>query len=110
MDNKQSSSIWQEPVNGTAPRQDPGMGRPAVALGPDIHVENLDVPSQGPMPGGRPGFQGGMPGAQPGPGPQGPCFSGGGPVPMPQPVRKQDTPETKNMKENFHFGYHQHKQ
>ncbi len=101
MDNKQSSSIWQEPVNGTAPRQDPGMGRPAVALGPDIYVENLDVPSQGPMPGGRPGFQGGMPGAQPGPGPQGPCFSGGGPVPMPQPVRKQDTPETKNMKENF---------
>lgn len=58
----------------------------------DIHVENLDAV--------RPGApQGPAPGAPIGP--QGPCFSAGGPVLVPQPLKKQDTPETKNMKENF---------
>lgn len=58
----------------------------------DIHVENLDAV--------RPGApQGPAPGAPIGP--QGPCFSAGGPVLVPQPPKKQDTPETKNMKENF---------
>lgn len=39
-----------------------------------------------------------------GPGPAGPMppyMPMGGPAPMPQPVKKQDTPETRKMKENF---------
>lgn len=91
MDNMQSS-IWQEPVNGTAQQQNPNMNRSASPLGPDVYVENLDAvrpgAPQGPAPGGLAG-------------PQGPRFSAGGPVLVPQPPKKQDTPETKIIKENF---------
>lgn len=81
MENMQSN-IWQEPVNG------------AAVQGQNMQVEDLDTARPGmPTPGARPGGQPGTP--------NGAFAPMGGPVPVPCPPKKPDTPETKNMKENF---------
>lgn len=91
MENMQNN-IWQEPVNGTGQQQNPNIGRPVASLGQDVHVKDPGavrpgVP-QGPIPGGQSGARE-------------PYYPAGGPVPVPYPRVKPDTPETKNMKENF---------
>lgn len=74
MENMQNS-IWQEPSGGALPQQNSAAGS---------------------VPGPRPAApNGAVPGGFP------PYPPMGGPVPMPGPAKKPDTPETKKMKENF---------
>lgn len=104
MENR-GNSIWQEPSNGGMPQQNinagntgmPGQGAapgpvPAAGAGP---VQNANAGR------GDAAFWAAMDGTSPVPRPAPPYPPMGGPVPVPQPVKKPDTPETRKMKENF---------
>lgn len=96
MENMQNS-IWQEPSSGVLPQPNSDVGSapgplPAASAGNPFYVEDLDAAMPGPRPIAPNGaISGGHP----------PYPPMGGPVPMPGPVKKPDTPETKKMKENF---------
>lgn len=112
MENMQNS-IWQEPSRGTLPQQNPDGGQsgrsgipPAPAQGSNPGVP--PVPPQQVNPGmplvSPQGVNPGVPSAPPFctvPGGRPPYPPMAGPVPMPGPNKKPDTPETKKMKENF---------
>ena len=96
MENMQNS-IWQEPSGGAMPQQNLAAGsvpgaQPATPQGDRFYVEDLDAAMPGPR---LASPNGAIPGARP------PYPPMGGPVPVPCPVKKPDTPETKKMKENF---------
>lgn len=90
MENMQNS-IWQEPSGSGMPQQNmntngPGMPPRGAAPGP--------VPAAGANPAQNAGVN-------PAPRAVPPYMPVGGPVPVPQPTKKPDTPETTKVKENF---------
>lgn len=95
MENRQNS-IWQEPVNSGMPQQ-------------NVNMNSAGAPGQGPTPGpaqttgtgAGEAFWTAVDGTNPVPRPMPPYIPAGGPVPVPQPMKKPDTPETRKMKENF---------
>mgnify|MGYP002510255740 FL=1 len=107
MENMQNS-IWQEPSKGTLPQQNPGgPGIPPVppksansSIPPmPPQSANTGIPPMPPQ-----SANSGIPPAPPlcaVPGGRPPYPPMAGPVPMPGPIKKPDTPETKKIKENF---------
>lgn len=97
MENRQNS-IWQEPINSGMPQQ-------------NVNRNSTGIPGQGPAPGpaqttgmgtdAGEAFWTAVNGTDPVPRPMPPYIPAGGPVPVPRPVKKPDTPETRKIKENF---------
>lgn len=96
MENMQNS-IWQEPSKGSLPQQNSGVNSSIPPVPPQS--ANTGIPPMPPQ-----SANSGIPPAPPlcaVPGGRPPYPPMAGPVPMPGPIKKPDTSETKKIKENF---------